>query len=76
MLLGQNLRRRHEGGLRSGLDGDQNRRDRDHGFPGTDIALQEAIHRRSQVQVVLNLVKDPLLRAGEIEWKRRNEFSR
>ena len=76
MLLGQNLRRRHEGGLRPGLDGEQHRRDRHHCFSGTDIALEEAIHRRSQLQIALNLVKDPLLRAGETKWKRRSEFFR
>jgi hypothetical protein len=26
------------------------------------------------LQIVLNLVKDPLLRAGETKWKRRSEF--
>ena len=64
MLLRQNLRRRHQRGLRPGLDGEQHRRDGHHRFPGTDIALQEAIHRRSQLQIALNLVKDPLSAHG------------
>src|SRR5947208_16929307 len=46
MLDRQNLRRRHERGLRAVLDGNHRGFERDHGFSAADVALQEPIHRR------------------------------
>ena len=57
MLLGQNLR---VGAMRAACDPDSTASNiaaiATTVFPGTDIALEEAIHRRSQLQIVLNLV--------------------
>ena len=44
MLAGQKLGRRHEGGLRAGLDRDQHRQQRHQGLAAADIALQQPHH--------------------------------
>ena len=44
MLVGKNLRRRHERSLKARFNGEQNRSDGNDCFSRTDITLQEAIH--------------------------------
>jgi len=51
MLDRQNLRRRHERGLRAVLDGNHRGFEHDHGFSAADVALQEPIHRRGLFQI-------------------------
>ena len=70
MLLGQNLRGRHERGLIASLYGQQHRRDGDHGFSRTDVALQQTIHRMICREIALDFRDDFLLRPSEFEWKR------
>ena len=55
VLLGQHLGRRHQRGLRAGLDGAQHGQQRHQRLAGADIALQQAQHaaRRGQVGVDL-----------------------
>ena len=45
MLLGQKLGRRHDRDLEPGLDRDQRRRGRDHGFAAADVTLHQPLHR-------------------------------
>ena len=67
MLLGQDLRRRHEGGLRAGFHRQQHRRDRDHRFPGADVALQQTIHRVRRGKVAPDLRNHARLRPCQVE---------
>jgi len=46
------------------------------GFPRANVALQANVHRRRHLQIMLNLVKDPLLRTGNGERERRDELFR
>ena len=70
MLLGQNLRRRHERGLIASLHGEQHRRNGDHGFSRTHVALQQTIHRVICREIAPDFRDDFLLRPSEFEWKR------
>jgi hypothetical protein len=76
MLLRQNLCRRHQRRLRSGLDGEQHCCDSHDRFPGANVALQQTVHRRCHLQIVLHFVEDPLLRTGKGKRKRRDELFR
>ena len=56
MLLGEHLGRRHQGTLVTALHGDQQRRDGDDGLAGTDVALQQPVHRLWDREVGLDLL--------------------
>ena len=67
VLLGEDLGRRHQRALPAGLDGPQQRRERDDGLPRADVALQQPLHRRRAREVAVDLGDRPLLRLGERE---------
>ncbi len=67
VLLGERLRRRHQRALAAGLDGAQQRVERDGGLPRADVALQEPLHRRRSREVAVDLRDRLLLRLGERE---------
>ena len=67
VLLGEHLGRRHQRALPAGLDGAQQRRERDDGLAGADVALQQPLHRRRPREVAVDLGDRPLLRVGERE---------
>ena len=65
MLAGENLGRRHEGGLPAGFDHGGGGHQRHHGLAGADIALQQPQHALRQREVVDDVVDRFLLRMGE-----------
>ena len=67
VLLGEHLGRRHQRALPSRLDGAQQRRERDDGLAGADVALEQPLHRRRPRQVAVDLGIRLLLRVGERE---------
>ncbi len=67
MLFGEDLGRRHEGGLKSVLDRLQAGKCRHHGLATTNIALQQATHRMRLRQIGANFLPGTGLRTGEIE---------
>ena len=48
MLLGEQLRRRHDGRLAAGRGRDQRRHRGHHGLAGAHVALQQPVHRRAR----------------------------
>jgi len=74
MLFSQNLRRRHERRLITGLNREQNRCDRDHRLSRAHIALQKPIHRMLRGQVLLELSDDFFLGSCHFKRKRAQEF--
>ena len=71
VLLGEDLGRRHEGALPPGLDRPEQRRQRDDGLPGADVALQQPLHRRRAREIAVDLGDRPFLRLGQGEWQHR-----
>ena len=69
MLDSENFRRRHEGGLRAVLDGDDGSLQRDDGFAAADVALEETIHRGDLFEVGGDFGENALLRGGGLEWQ-------
>ena len=67
MLVGKNLRRRHERSLKARFNGEQNRSDGDDCFSGTDITLQEAIHRLRRCEIATQFFYHPQLRSRQIK---------
>ena len=76
MLLGQDLGGRHERGLEAGFHREQHRRDRDDGLAGTDIALQQAVHRLRRRKIAPQFVDHARLRIRQIERQTAQESSR
>ena len=71
MLARQKLGRRHEGGLRAGLDRGRHGEQRHDGLAAADIALQQAQHAVGAGEIGVDLAKHAGLRAGELEGKLR-----
>ena len=67
VLVGEDLRRRHDTGLVAVIDGEQATHERHEGLTGTDVALQEAVHLATGLEVIVYLVDDAFLRVGEVE---------
>jgi hypothetical protein len=67
VLLGEDLGRGHDGALAPGLDGCEERGDRDYGLAAADIPLQEAAHGPLRSHVGQDLLYHPLLRSCELE---------
>src|SRR6266480_2772367 len=67
MLLRERLRRGHERALAARLDRPQERVERDDGLPGTDLALEQALHRRRSREVGVDLLDRTLLVLGQLE---------
>ena len=65
MLAGEDLGRRHEGGLAAGFDHGRRGEQRHHGLAGADIALQQPQHALRQGEIVDDVVDRLLLRMGE-----------
>ena len=61
MLFRQNFRRGHEHSLVAVFHSQQHGAKRYHRFAGTDIPLQQAVHRTRGTQVVKNFVDNFLL---------------
>ena len=64
MLCCENFRRRHQRDLVAILDGDNRCFERDNGFSGADIALQQTAHGRGLGHVGGNFFEHALLRRG------------
>ena len=67
MLFGEELGRRHEGGLETALRREQEADRGDDRLAAADVTLQQAEHRLRAFEVVDDLLHHPLLRAGEGE---------
>ena len=67
MLLGEHLRRSHQHRLTARADRLQHRRQRDHGFSGADLALQQALHRIVASHIGADVVDDLPLPSGQRE---------
>ena len=67
VLLGERLGRGHERALATRLDRPQERVERDDGLPGTDLALEQALHRRRSREVGVDLLDRALLVLGQLE---------
>ena len=76
MLARENLRRRHQGGLSSGLDHMGHRQQGDDGLAGADVALQQPQHALVAFEIGGNLRDGFGLVAGEGEGQRGENFSR
>ncbi len=70
VLLGERLRRCHQRRLPPGLDGPQERVQRDDGLPRADVPLEEPVHRRRAIEIAVDLVHRPLLVGRELERQR------
>jgi hypothetical protein len=73
VLLGEHLRRRHQRALMAALHRREHRADRDQGLAGTDIALEQTMHRVWASEVGLDLCDRALLGAGQLVPERRVE---
>ena len=65
MLAGEDLGRRHEGGLPAGFDHRRRGDQRHHGLAGADIALQQAQHALRAGKIGDDVVDRLLLRMGQ-----------
>ena len=70
MLLGEDFRRRHDGGLKPGLDGAEARGGGDHRLAASDVALHQPVHGPRRGKIAQDVCNRALLRAGQTEWKR------
>src|SRR5262249_25905531 len=70
VLFGERLGRGHERALATGLDGAEQRVERDHGLAGADVALEQALHRERAREVVLEIDDRLLLVRRERERER------
>ncbi|VVN26570.1 hypothetical protein PS624_04614 [Pseudomonas fluorescens] len=76
VLLGENLGRRHQRDLVTGLQRLQCSEGGDHGFARADVALNQPQHRFVLAEVVGDFIADALLGAGRVEAKIRQIFRR
>ncbi len=67
VLRGENFSGRHERGLVAVLDGDQHGLERNDGFAGADVALEQAAHGRGAAHVRGDFAESALLRGGGME---------
>ena len=67
MLLGERLRRRHQGALAPCLDRAQQRVEGDGGLAGADVPLEQALHRRRPGEIGVDLGDRAVLRRRERE---------
>ena len=61
MLSGEHFCGREHRGLSSRIDGSEHRTQRHDGLAGADVAVEQAMHRRSPADVCLDLLSDPQL---------------
>ena len=69
MLLGEGFRRRHQRALALVLDRAQEGVQRDDRLPGTDVALEQPLHRRRLGEIEVDLGDRAFLMLGERERK-------
>ena len=67
MLLGENFRRGHQGGLIARPAGQHHRLHRHDGFTGPDIPLHQAVHLFARRHVRQDLAIHPLLSCGQLK---------
>jgi len=67
VLLGEDFGRRHQRALAAGVDGDGGGQRGHYRLAGTDIALQQPVHRRVAAQALRDLLADAAL--GAVSWK-------
>ena len=70
VLLGQDLRRRHDRALVPVCHRRQQRCRRDHGLPAADVALQQARHRHVARDIREDRIDRPTLRYGQAKRQR------
>ncbi len=75
MLLGQDVRGRHESNLIPGPNRRQACRSRHRGLPRPDLALQQAAHRNRTHKVPIDFRSDPRLRPGQRVGQPACEFA-
>ena len=73
MLLGEQLGRRHQGGLEVVLDGQQHREQGHHGLAGAHVAHQEAVHPVGGGHVGRDLAERAVLVVRELPGQRLPE---
>ncbi len=73
MLLGEQLRRRHQRHLLAAADGTRGGQRRDHGFAAADVSLQQSQHGMRPDQIRVDLSTDALLGCGQLEGQRREQ---
>ena len=69
MLLGKDLRRRHQSALPTSIDSVQKRSDSDDGFAAAHVALHQSGHGFGFAEISLDFGQNTLLSAGEFEGK-------
>ncbi len=74
VLFGEDLGRRHQGGLVTASDGSQDCGGGDRSLARADIALDEAIHRVGAAHIGENLSDHPPLSPGELERKQPGDL--
>ncbi len=67
VLLGEDLGRRHEGGLQSVFHGQHGREHGDDGLARADVALQQAVHRLGALHVFADLLERRALAGRQLE---------
>ena len=67
VLLREHLRRREQRGLATSVDDGEHRQQGHHGLAGTDLPLQQPMHRHGAGQVGPQLGVDHLLAGGQLE---------
>ena len=75
VLLGEDLRRRHDGGLPTVLRCSDGGEGGDNGLAGSDIALQQAHHRLFAFEVLQDFRHHATLRAGEGKSQVAEQFA-
>ena len=73
VLLGQQLRGRHQRGLVAGGDRHEHGIQRDHRLAGADVALQQAVHGPLACQIIGDIVDRGTLAARQLEWESRRD---
>ena len=73
MLLGEYFGRRHHRYLITGFDGAGSSGCGHHGLAGTDVTLEQALHRHRLSQVLPELTDDTPLRGRELERQMRQQ---
>jgi len=76
VLLGQELRRRHERGLAARLDRAERREQRHERLAAADVALEQATHGMRRREVLADLGERALLRGRRAERQRRTQRGR
>ena len=65
MLGGENLRRGHDGGLVTVVEGDQHTHHGDKGFAASHVSLQQAVHLLAGTAIGTDFFNNPFLRVGQ-----------